>query len=211
MIKINSLMIVDIGAIMANASSSNLLLDGQGVNNIILFPGQDNPFFSGAGDDILVGSQNNNTLNGGEGNDIVAGLGGNDYLLGGGGNDTVTGGGISFMNDSLFITVDSSGIDTLTGGSGADLFVIGGQSLNEAETAIIHYDEAGNNDYALITDFNKLEDTINLGGAKSNYHLGSSPNNLPTGTALYLGSELIAIIQGSSQLSLDDSYFQGST
>lgn len=196
---------------MANISSSSLLLDGQGINNIILFPGQDNSVSSGGGNDILVGSQDNDTLNGGDGNDIVAGLGGNDYLLGGGGNDTLTGGGISFMNESLFVTVDSSGIDTLTGGSGADHFVIGGQSLNEAETDIIHYDEAGNNDYALITDFNKLEDTINLGGNKNNYHLGSSPTNLPTGTALYQGGELVAIIQGSSQLSLDESYFQGST
>ena len=203
----------DLGATITNTIISDTPIDGGGGNDVIVSPDGNNSVSGGAGDDILVGSEDNDTLNGGEGNDIIAGVGGNDSLLGEEGNDTITGGGVSFINDSLFVTEDASGMDTLTGGIGEDLFVLGGQSSPlsaEGETVIIHYDEAGNDDYALITDFNAIEDTINLGGATSDYHLGSPPTNLPAGTALYRGDELIAIIQGSSPLSLDESYFQGS-
>ena len=207
---------LDMRAIIANIDDDRISLKEGNERDIIFFSSvvSDNSVSSGGGDDILVGNGGDDTLDGGEGDDLIAGLGGNDSLSGGTGDDTLTGGGVSFTNDRLFITVDTSGIDTLTGGIGRDLFVLGGRSSTtsaEAETDIIHYDEAGNNDYALITDFNKTEDTINLGGATSDYYLGSSPNGLPAGTALYQDSELIAIIQGSSQLSLEDSYFQGST
>ena len=210
-----NLTVLNIAAIIANIDSREISLVTGGQDIILLFPAsEDSSVYSGAGDDILVGSLGDNTLDGGEGDDLIAGLGGNDSLSGGRGNDTLTGGGVSFLNDRLFVTVDTSGIDTLTGGLGEDLFVLGGESstiATEAKKDIIHYDEAGNNDYALITDFNKIEDTINLGGAISDYHLGSSPNGLPIGTALYQDEELIAIIQGSSQLSLEESYFHQAT
>ncbi len=212
-----NLTVLNIAAIIANIDSReiSLVTGGDGQDIIILLPASEaNSVSSGSGDDILVGNLDDNTLDGEEGDDLIAGLGGNDSLSGGKGNDTLTGGGVSFLNDRLFVTVDTSGIDTLTGGLGEDLFVLGGESSTistEAKTAIIYYDEAGNNDYALITDFNKIEDTINLGGAISDYYLGSSPNGLPIGTAIYQDEELIAIIQGSSQLSLEESYFQGVT
>ncbi|MDJ0741835.1 MAG: hypothetical protein QNJ32_00580 [Xenococcaceae cyanobacterium MO_167.B27] len=213
--KIGNLTVLNMGEIIANIDSReiSLVTGGDGEDIILLLPTLgDNFVSSGAGDDILVGNGGDDTLNGGEGDDLIASLSGNDSLSGGRGNDTLTGGGVSFTNDLLLVTVDTSGIDTLTGGEGEDLFVLGGRSSTiskEAETDIIYYDEAGNKDYALITDFNKIEDTINLGGATSDYHLGSSRNDLPAGTALYQDGELIAIIQGSSQLSLEDSYFQG--
>ncbi|MBE9168975.1 hypothetical protein IQ238_16125 [Pleurocapsales cyanobacterium LEGE 06147] len=181
-----------------------------GEGNIIIFDMDgDNSLTGGPGDDILVGGKEDDTLEGGEGNDILVGIDGNDYISGGKGDDTLTGGGINFVNDTLFVTLDTSGIDTLSGGQGADLFVLGGNSQTQSEI-VIHYDEAGNDDYALITDFNLDEDKIFLGGSKNDYRLGSSPNDLPVGTALYREDELIAIIQGSSELSLNESYFQGS-
>ncbi|AUB44768.1 Ca2+-binding protein, RTX toxin-related (plasmid) [Nostoc flagelliforme CCNUN1] len=67
----------------------------------------------------------------------------------------------------------------------------------------------GLGDYALIADFNATEDTLQLSGSKS-YSLGAVPTGLATGTALFLNEtspELIAIIQGSSNLTLSASYF----
>lgn len=173
----------------------------------------------GAGDDILLGGSGNETLDGGAGNDTLLGLGGNNLISGGAGDDVVTGGGIAFISNgssppTLVVSADTNGIDTLTGGQGSDRFVVGGRANSNsgnADPPVILYDELGNNDYALITDFDALQDVIELGGSKNDYRLDVSPAGLPTGTALYRGNELIAIIQGSGGLSLSATYFQGST
>jgi serralysin len=197
----------DAGTLVTEIGSSNLSIDGGGDDDIIFFPDSGNSLTTGAGNDVIGGSEGNDTISGQEGNDIVAGLGGSDDLRGGNGNDTLTGGGVSFTEDRLYITVDTTGIDTLTGEAGNDLFAIGGKSSATSEEIVVHYDEAGNNDYALITDFDNTQDEIKLGGSIDDYHLGSSPSNLPEGTAIYQEDELIAIIQGSSDLSLSDDYF----
>ena len=197
----------DAEMLVADNSSSNLSVDGDGDDDIILSPDSGNSLATGAGNDIVGGSEGNDTLSGQKGNDIVAGLGGSDDLRGGKGNDTLTGGGISFTEDRLYVTLDTTGIDTLTGGEGNDLFVIGGKCSATSEEIVVHYDEAGNNDYALITDFDNTQDEIKLGGSIDDYRLGSSPSNLPEGTALYQDKELIAIIQGDSDLSLSGDYF----
>lgn len=183
--------------------------------DVIIGIGDGNVIDTGAGDDILLGGAGDDTLSGGTGNDLLLGLGGNNSLSGNAGNDTITGGGIAYINDGsssvLTVTADTSGTDTITGGEGADRFVLGGNTSAEAGSdLIIHYDEAGNSDYALIQDFDSSQDTIELGGSKNDYSLGTSSSELPSGTALYRGSELIAIIQGSANLSLSASYFNGS-
>ncbi|MFM2313707.1 MAG: hypothetical protein RLZZ04_2983 [Cyanobacteriota bacterium] len=197
----------DTGTLVAESSSSSLSVDGDGDDDIIFSTDSDNSLVTGAGNDVIGGSKGDDTLSGQEGNDIIAGLGGSDDLRGGEGNDTLTGGGISFTEDRLYITVDTTGIDTLTGGKGNDLFVTGGKSSAASGEVVVHYDEAGNNDHALITDFDKTQDEIKLGDSIKSYRLGSSPNDLPEGTALYQENELIAIIQGSSDLSLSGDYF----
>ncbi len=71
----------------------------------------------------------------------------------------------------------------------------------------------GKGDYALVTDFNTSADVIQLKGTSDNYVLAPSPAGLPAGTAIYLNKlgsepeELIAIVQGSTSLSLDGDYF----
>ncbi|NEO35933.1 MAG: hypothetical protein F6J90_06170 [Moorea sp. SIOASIH] len=185
-----------------------------GKGNDILTSTSGNNFFSGGeDDDILLGGIGNDTLDGGEGNDIIAGLSGDDSISGGLGDDTLTGGGIFLFKEGSSTTIkvsDTSGIDTLSGGEGADRLVLGGKSQFFRETTVIQYDEAGNDDYALITDFNTAEDVIQLGGSKSDYRLGSSPIGLPSGTGIFLGNELTAIVQGSSELDLSARYFEGS-
>jgi len=157
-------------------------------------------------DDILASLDGNDTLFGKEGDDILAGVDGNDSLSGGAGNDTLNGGGSGFKDDTIFITADTSGIDTLTGGAGEDLFILGGKSASELENnsdSIVYYDEAGDDDLAIITDFNPTEDVIMLGASANDYSLV----NLPASSELYFGNELVATLEGNTGLSLNNSYF----
>ncbi|WNN91719.1 hypothetical protein [Gloeocapsopsis dulcis] len=139
---------------------------------------------------IIIGNSSNNTLRGKAGNDSLDGGAGDDILAG-------TDSGIGE-------------IDTLTGGSGSDIFILG------SATTVFYNDgnptTPGLNDYALITDFNPDEDIIRLNGRRSDYVLAASPVGLPSGTALYYRQqgatdELIAIIQSSQLLNLNASYF----
>ncbi|OKH23357.1 FG-GAP repeat protein [Chroogloeocystis siderophila] len=141
-------------------------------------------------DNIIIGNSSNNTLRGQAGNDLLDGGAGDDILAG-------TNRGIGE-------------IDTLTGGSGSDLFILG------SATTVFYNDgnptTPGFGDYALITDFNPDEDTIRLNGTRSDYYLAASPESLPTGTALYYRQqgatdELIAIIQSTTALDINEAYF----
>jgi serralysin len=199
--------LADAGTLVAENTSTSISVDDGGDDDVIFSEDSDNFLATGSGNDVIGGSEGNDTLSGQEGNDIIAGLGGSDDLRGGKGNDTLTGGGISFTEGRLYVTTDTTGIDTLTGGGADDLFVIGGKSSATSEELVVHYDEAGDNDYALITDFENTQDEIKLGGSIDDYRLSSSPRDLPEGTALYQENELIAIIQGSSDLSLSGDYF----
>jgi hypothetical protein len=85
------------------------------------------------------------------------------------------------------------------------------------DTSQVYYDDRnettqGLGDYALITDFNSSEDKIQLKGSVADYLLGTSPSGLPLGTAIFLKNanspnELIAIVQGSSNLNLTNNTF----
>jgi Ca2+-binding RTX toxin-like protein len=97
---------------------------------------------------------------GGKGNDTIVGNNQNSTLTGSGGNDTITGGS---KNDRLTGT-DSTArgvgeVDTLTGSGGRDKFILGDR--NGA-----YYLGNAANDYALITDFNLAQDSIDIGSLK---------------------------------------------
>jgi Ca2+-binding RTX toxin-like protein len=143
----------------------------------------------GAGAVDGYGNSLNNTLSGNAGNNSLFGGAGRDSLFGGDGNDTLWGTDASRRNE----------IDTLTGGGGADLFVLG-------DASVVFYNDGlasqvGNTDYALITDFNPAEgDRLQLRGAAASYYLGAHTVTGLTahqGLFLELGAvdELIAIIQ----------------
>jgi len=145
-------------------------------------------------------NNSDDVLNAQSGNDELAGLSGNDLLRGGEGNDTLNGGGS---------TVGER--DTLTGGAGVDRFIlasVAGAFYNDGNPAT-----AGTADYVLISDFDTSEDVIQLNGQQRDYRLGSSPTGLPVGTAIYRDKpgeepdELIGIVQGSPELSLDSDGF----
>jgi Ca2+-binding RTX toxin-like protein len=93
-------------------------------------------------------------------NDKIVGANKNGKLTGGGGNDTITGGSKNDIITGSDSTARGVGeLDTLTGGGGKDKFVLGDK--NGA-----YYVGKGNNDYALITDFNVFQDSISIGSLK---------------------------------------------
>ncbi|MBD1913906.1 MULTISPECIES: pre-peptidase C-terminal domain-containing protein [unclassified Leptolyngbya] len=113
--------------------------------------------FGGGGSDTIFGGDADDWLTGGEGDDQLDGGYASDYLEGGNGNDLLRGWGGYYE------------IDYLTGGNGRDTFILG-----DEESAF--YDDGdpsstGDLDYALITDFNVLRDTIQLHGSADSYTL----------------------------------------
>ncbi|HBB31658.1 MAG TPA: hypothetical protein DC064_07645, partial [Cyanobacteria bacterium UBA9273] len=118
-------------------------------------------------------------------------------------------------NDSI-IGVDPNSVnpglgetDILTGGGNKDKFILGDANqvyYNDGNDA-----DLGLGDYALITDFQLGQDSIQLHGTESNYILGISPGGLPSGVAIFYQTsdqnELIGIVDGVSGLSLDSDAF----
>ena len=160
----------------------------------------DDTIIGGAGDDTLFGGMGNDELQGDEGDDVLKGQG--RYPLGFNEIDTLTGGGgrdefILGELDSLLTVrpLDTDKINLRFGESNSSIF----KSIFYQEVRF--YDNAGTDDYALITDFNPHEDIIQLAGEAEDYSLGSSSQELPQGTAIYLGAasdnEVVAILQDS--------------
>jgi Ca2+-binding RTX toxin-like protein len=147
---------------------------------------------TGIGNDYLDGGEGSDSLDGGEGDDILLGGAGDDVLRNGKGNDIINGGD---GDDFLY---GDEGIDSMFGGNGSDRFILGDRGR-------IYYSGNGN---AVIADFNTDEDTISLSGNKANYSLSVSGNV----SSIFLkrpgqSDDLIAIVQGVTDLNLDLPYF----
>ncbi|NCU92399.1 MAG: hypothetical protein EBV44_10725, partial [Synechococcaceae bacterium WB7_1B_046] len=96
------------------------------------------------------------------------GTNGSDIITGGNGNDSITG----VLKTGTNVNALGFGqIDVLTGGAGQDTFLLG-------DSRGIFYDDyknnnLGNDDYALIKDFNLVDDKLQL---KSGSYLYSTSN-----------------------------------
>lgn len=135
------------------------------------------------GADKLLGYYGSDYLYGGNGHDSLYGEGQTDLLYGGEGNDWINGGGYSY---------NSFEYDTLSGGTGADTFVLG-DNWGGA-----YYQGAG---YATVIDFNWQEgDKFLVYGNFSDY---SVENN-----KIYYKNDLIASVIGTTDViaSLDFIY-----
>jgi Ca2+-binding RTX toxin-like protein len=111
-------------------------------------------------------------------NDTIVGANVSGTLTGGGGKDTITGGSQNDILTGTDRTARGVGeVDILTGGGGSDKF-----SLGDSQGA--YYLGNGSNDYATITDFNLLQDSIDIGSLSSySFALeGTSTINLFAGT-----------------------------
>ncbi|MDM3851296.1 MAG: hypothetical protein PT119_15270, partial [Aphanizomenon gracile PMC627.10] len=148
----------------------------------------------------ITGTGANDNIITGDGNDTINGGNGNDTIDAGGGNDTING-----VNGAS-LTPGLGEIDSLTGGAGSDIFILGNATK-------VYYDDGntltnGSNDYADITDLN-IGDIIQLQGTSSNYLLAvvgadtqiliNKPNTEP--------DELIGIVRNQTGLSLTGTYF----
>lgn len=182
-------------------------LFGEGGSDVLTGARGDDLVSGGEGDDAVLGFEGNDQVYGDNGNDVVSGGSGNDGVYGGAGNDTLIGFDIFVAPQPLRIPGE---IDILTGGTGSDTFVLGGE-LPGGVPALFYTDgdpmTAGLNDYALITDFGVSEDKIQLIGSANNYSLAASPTGLPSGTAIFLNDgstpELIGIVEGITPDQLD--------
>ncbi|MBE9228310.1 hypothetical protein IQ264_23075 [Phormidium sp. LEGE 05292] len=112
-------------------------------------------------------------------------------------------------------TSNGSGeIDTLIGGSGQDEFVLGTGRLSTTsgtagvQSYYLSSKDSGNDDYALIRNFEKGKDTIVLAGPPSQYIL--VPNGYRGNLTIYttsnsnLGrqSDLVAVVEGNPNLAI---------
>lgn len=198
-----------------------------GVGNDTIYGAQGKDSLNGGeGNDLLDGGQGKDVLLGSGGNDILRGGNGNDVLMGQDAlaikeamadlaeQTSVMGASTSEPNtqepDDDLPGGESEAdkkyleIDTLTGGPGRDLFILGvpaGKSEGGAPASSTKlYSVGGDADYALITDFKRMNDRIQLAGQASEYSIGAAPAGKPQGTAIYQGpaaqGELIAILQG---------------
>lgn len=188
-------------ALNLSGTANNDNLAGGAANDTIRGGAGNDKITGGDGNDALFGDSGNDIVNGGRGNDSVVGGAGGDRLFGDEGNDVLTGADAAAGRGV-------GEIDRFTGGAGRDRFVLG--ATGAAFYSDGNINTSGISDYALIADFNALEDTIQLSGAKSRYSLGASPTGLAAGTAIFLNEsrlELVAIVQGSTNISLGANYF----
>jgi len=180
-----------------------LVGNGNWLNNVIQGSNDSNNLLDGKGGD--------DTLIGGNKNDNLLGNGGNDALVGGAGYDTLNGYGTAgrfFLGGILSsVRLPAPNQDTLTGGTGADTFVLG-----DTDKSFYIDSSGGRGDRAVITDFKQFEgDKIVLHGSAQDYRLEVS-SSLGVGTAaldtaIYQGNDLIGIIQDNVEQSLTSSSF----
>ncbi|VEP16461.1 Type I secretion target GGXGXDXXX repeat protein domain protein [Hyella patelloides LEGE 07179] len=208
-------------------NSGNDLLNGDTGSDRIFGQYGNDTINGGTGEDTLNGQQGNDTLNGGAGDDILnggdradilRGGAGFDYLAGGNGDDELSGadGDDTLIGIETDIRESNFGlgeIDTLTGGAGEDTFVLG-------DSDTVYYSDAdnfsaGESDFAMITDLNTNQDTIQLTGSAELYSLdffgseaGTIDAKLIYDPGIETAGELIGVLKNiSPELTMDDSVF----
>ena len=212
-----------LGDVLSGLGGNDTIDGGDGDDDLAGDDGGD-LLFGGNSTDTLAGGNNNDTLfgdrgkdflNGGNNQDRLLGDTGEDALVGGADNDRLEGG----EDDDILNGTDPSNSqvqlgeqDTLVGGAGADLFILGDEDR-------VYYDDRnptteGSTDYAFIEDFNPAQDKIQLRGDRSLYSLSSYADGRgniltnifyrPSGAT----AERIGILQNvPTDLALDNSAF----
>jgi Ca2+-binding RTX toxin-like protein len=122
---------------------------------------------------IQLGTSTRDRITGSSGADLLIGLAGNDVISGGDGDDIIIGHSMVGAKNE---------VDTLTGGRGADRFVLAGGYLGD-----------GANGYALITDFSlaQRDQLILARGLRYTFR------QTATGTEVLAGNDLIAQLRGA--------------
>ncbi|MBD2446146.1 calcium-binding protein [Nostoc sp. FACHB-152] len=126
-------------------------------------------------------------------NNTIYGTSSSNYLGGGGGNDTIYGDGGSDRINGYNTATSSTEYDTLSGGSGADSFILGGSWG-------VSYLGAG---YASITDWSSI-DYIEAKGTASQYTLGygNYEGTSALDTRVFYQGDLIALIRDTTNVNI---------
>jgi len=140
-----------------------------------------------AGNDSLTGSVGNDSIDGLAGNDTIDTVDGDDTLLGGPGADSLTGGdgsdrlsggdGNDTLNGGDFTQFGHSGIDTMDGGLGDDLYIIENPADVLSDSGGIDSIVASDMDFILGPGFENLELHNDVGEAPST-GIGNDLDNL---------------------------------
>ncbi|MGR3466424.1 MAG: calcium-binding protein, partial [Shimia sp.] len=130
-------------------------------------------------DDLVFGADASDTISGDEGDDVLAGGTGKDAIFGGEGNDLLSGGGYptppsldtlrELQNgadlDPAPLYDDDRQADTLDGGAGDDVLILGPRDLatgDEGEDTFIALAAIDDAPAAQIEDYETDEDTLSL-------------------------------------------------
>lgn len=205
----------DAGNDTIQANEGDDVING-GLGHDLITAGGGQDFVNGdGGNDTISGGDSADLLSGGEGDDVISADGGTDVVLGELGNDTLqAGAGTDELDggegDDVLIgafvpeLTEGVNIDELTGGVGSDTFILGDENGK-------FYAAAGDQDFAVIADFDFTQDIIQLNGTASQFTLAPVEQSGVSGLGILAGEnqDLIAIIQAPDSASIDltASYF----
>jgi len=206
-----------------NGGSGNDVALGSSGNDVILGGDGDDRLFGGGGNDgidgnegndLILGHSGSDNLFGGSGTDRINGGSGSDFLQGDGGNDTLIGGSGNDVLVGVNTTASTVGLpgqgerDILTGGQGSDRFILG-------NAGTVYYNDGPANPaavdgYALIRDFDRRQDVIQLEGFVSQYRFAQI--NLATSNGVHTGiyragtNDLVGVIENTQITSLGSGF-----
>lgn len=184
----------DLGADSIDGGSGNDAIYGDTVvlSSDGVYDGTGNDSIKGGDDqDKIFGGVGNDQLEGGSGDDELFGEQGNDNLLGDSDNDTLIGGMAGGIDE----------LDTLTGGDGADSFVLGNNTTNfyltDSDSTDSQFNVGGLKSFATINDFdaNEGDQIVVFDPTAIVLEYGSSSTNVYSRTDT--GFNLIAVINGT--------------
>lgn len=142
---------------------------------------------------------------------VFTGSSGSDVITGFGQNTTLVGVSVSVVADSpnqdVVITSQGTGqVDVLVGGPGVDTFILG-TGISFANSVIQpFYIGNGNEDYALIRNFEPGKDQIQLAGNPEDYTFQAADGNL---NIFRNPGDLVGIVEGVTNIGVTQTFTTG--
>lgn len=168
------------------AFTEALTITGGAGNNVLVGSDQDDTFETGDGDDTIQAGLGNNTITSGGGNDTITASNGDNEIDAGEGDDAITvGNGANNItagagNDTVSV---GSGTNTIDLGDGDNSFTLGGgdNTVTGGAGADVGTAGAGNN-------------TVDLGDGDNSFTAGNGDNTVSTGA----GADTISLGNGDN-------------
>lgn len=175
---------------IAGREGNDLLFGDLGNDVIFGGPGDsgNDSLNGGSGNDFLYSGDGNDIMNGGDGDDLLTDFSGSDRINGGNGNDRLVG--------KEFISSNPAEKDTLTGGSGADDFVLWSEDAVQDSRVI-------DDGMFVITDFSRQEgDKIQVVGNSGDF----STFVVFGETAILFQNEIIGVVTNTIDVNIADDF-----